>query len=137
MAIIGIKKSYILTIFFRYVKEQENSERDELLSRTFTTNDDTAVMIDPALQHHTKLTESHNHLDNLIGHGSSLISGLRDQRATLKGAHRRVMDIANTLGLSNTVMRLIEKRTDQDKIIMVILMVVCCIFMYLVYKYFT
>lgn len=122
----------------RYVREQEESEREALLSRTFTTNEqDTSVMIDPALQHHSKLTESHNQLDNLIGHGSSIISGLRDQRVTLKGAHRKVMDIANTLGLSNTVMRLIEKRTDQDKIIMVILMVVCLVFMYLVWKYFS
>ena len=30
-----------------------------------------------------------------------------------QGAQRKVLDIMNTLGLSNTVMRLIEKRTDQ------------------------
>ena len=30
-----------------------------------------------------------------------------------QGAHRRMLDVINTLGLSNTVMRLIEKRSTQ------------------------
>ncbi|KAH9490566.1 Golgi SNAP receptor complex member 2 [Bulinus truncatus] len=107
----------------RYVKEQEDYERESLLSRTFTTNEqDTAITIDPALQHHTKLNDSSKQLDNLLGHGSSILGNLRDQRITLKGAHRRLLDITNTLGLTNTVMRLIEKRSSQDKIIMVVCM---------------
>jgi len=122
----------------RYVKQQEDDEREALLSRTFTTNDsEHSVTIDPALQHHTKLSESNRAMDDLIGHGSNIISNLRDQRGMLKGAHRRILDISNTLGLTNTVMRLIEKRTDQDKIIMFVLMVVCCIIMYCVWKYFS
>lgn len=120
------------------MKEQEEYEREVLLTKTFTTNEqDTSIMIDPALQHHTKLNDSSKHLDNLIGHGSSILTNLRDQRMTLKGAHRRILDIANTLGLTNTVMRLIEKRSSQDKIIMVVCMVICCIVMYLVWKYFS
>ncbi|XP_059144489.1 Golgi SNAP receptor complex member 2-like [Physella acuta] len=122
----------------RHMREQEEYEREMLLTKTFTTNEqDTAIMIDPALQHHTKLNDSSKNLDNLLGHGSSILTNLRDQRMTLKGAHRRILDIANTLGLTNTVMRLIEKRSSQDKIIMVVCMVICCIVMYLVWKYFT
>ena len=30
-----------------------------------------------------------------------------------QGAHKRILDIASTLGLSNTVMRLIDKRATQ------------------------
>ncbi|CAL1540186.1 unnamed protein product [Lymnaea stagnalis] len=122
----------------RHMKQQEENEREILLARTFTTNEqDTAIMIDPALQHHTKLNESSKHLDNLIGHGGSIITNLREQRMTLKGAHRRILDITNTLGLTNTVMRLIEKRTSQDKIILVVCMIICCTIMYLVWKYFS
>ncbi|KAK0044903.1 Golgi SNAP receptor complex member 2 [Biomphalaria pfeifferi] len=122
----------------RYMKEQEEYERESLLSRKFTTNEqDTAITIDPALQHHTKLNESSRQMDNLLGHGGSILTSLRDQRVTLKGAHRRLLDITNTLGLTNTVMRLIEKRTSQDKIIMVVCMLICCLVMYLVWKYFT
>jgi Golgi SNAP receptor complex protein 2 len=122
----------------RYIREQEDFEREALLTRPFTTNEqDTSIMIDPALRHHTKLNESSKHLDNLIGHGSSILTNLKDQRLTLKGAHKRLLDLANTLGLSNTLMRLIEKRTGQDKIIMFVLMLVCLLFMYFVWKYFT
>lgn len=31
----------------------------------------------------------------------------------VQGAHRKLLDLTNTLGLSNTVMRLIEKRSSQ------------------------
>ncbi|CAG5133160.1 unnamed protein product [Candidula unifasciata] len=121
----------------RFIREQEDYEREALLSRPFTTNEqDTSIMIDPALRHHTKLNDSNKLMDNLIGQGGSILTNLRDQRMTLKGAHRRLLDLTNTLGLTNTVMRLIEKRSGQDKIIMFILMLVCLIFMYLVWKYF-
>ena len=94
-------------------------------------------MMDPHLQHHTKLHDSHRHLDDLISHGGGVLSGLRDQRLTLKGAHKKILDISNTLGLSNTVMRLIERRTSQDKLLMFVLMAVCLVLMYCVWKYFS
>ena len=46
-----------------------------------------------------------------------LIGCLNCYRVTLlpssQGAHRKLLDLTSTLGLSNTVMRLIEKRTQQ------------------------
>lgn len=121
------------------MRSQEEQEREALLERTFTTNDhqETSIYIDPALQHHSKLSSAHSRLDELIETGSNIFSNLRDQSSTLKGVHRKVLDIANMLGLSNTVMRLIERRTSQDKIILVVGMVVTCIIMYLVWRYFT
>lgn len=46
-----------------------------------------------------------------------------------------MLDVANMLGLSNTVMRLIEKRATQDKFIMMGGMLITCIVMFLVVKY--
>ncbi|XP_016880875.1 Golgi SNAP receptor complex member 2 isoform X11 [Homo sapiens] len=57
----------------RHAREQQERQREELLSRTFTTN----------------------------------------------GTQKKILDIANMLGLSNTVMRLIEKRAFQDKYFMI------------------
>ncbi len=31
----------------------------------------------------------------------------------LQGAHRKLLDLTSTLGLSNTVMRLIDKRSEE------------------------
>ena len=130
----------LFSYFLRYLRSQEDQEREALLSRTFTTNDSggaTSIYIDPALQHHTKMSSAHSRVDELIESSSNILSNLRTQSGTLKGVHRKILDMANTLGLSGTVMRLIERRTAQDKIILIVGMVVTCIIMWLVWKYFT
>eukprot|EP00057_Strongylocentrotus_purpuratus_P034346 XP_794856.3 PREDICTED: Golgi SNAP receptor complex member 2-like [Strongylocentrotus purpuratus] len=121
----------------RYQREQEDKDREDLLTRRFTANDDnTSIMIDHELQHNTSLHNSHREMDNLLASGSATITNLRDQRGMLKGAQRKMLDVSNMLGLSNTVMRLIEKRTFQDKIILFGGMILTLIVMYYIYKYF-
>ena len=93
-------------------------------------------MIDHALQHNSKLTDAHKGMDELLVSGGSVLSNLREQRVTLKGAHKKILDIANTLGLSNTVLRLIERRTTQDKFILYGGMILSVIIMFLIWKYF-
>ncbi|KAM8989084.1 Golgi SNAP receptor complex member 2 isoform 3-T3 [Guaruba guarouba] len=75
----------------RYIREQQERQREELLARTFTTN----------------------------------------------GTHKKILDVANMLGLSNTVMRLIEKRAFQDKYFMIGGMILTCVIMLLVVQYLT
>ncbi|KAM9255265.1 Golgi SNAP receptor complex member 2 isoform 2-T4 [Cariama cristata] len=75
----------------RYIREQQERQREELLARTFTTN----------------------------------------------GTHKKILDVANMLGLSNTVMRLIEKRAFQDKYFMIGGMLLTCVIMFLVVQYLT
>ncbi|KAI1896508.1 hypothetical protein AGOR_G00095500 [Albula goreensis] len=120
----------------RYMREAQEREREELMTRTFTTNDaDTSIPIDETLQFNSSLHNAHRGMDDLLGSGSSILDGLRDQRGTLKGTHKKMLDVANMLGLSNTVMRLIEKRAFQDKFIMMGGMLVTCVVMFLVVKY--
>ncbi|XP_071241109.1 Golgi SNAP receptor complex member 2-like [Salvelinus alpinus] len=120
----------------RYSRETQDREREELMSRTFTTNDaDTSIPIDETLQLNSNLNNAHRGMDDLLGSGSSILTGLRDQRGTLKGTHKKMLDVANMLGLSNTVMRLIEKRATQDKLIMIGGMLLTCVVMFLVAKY--
>lgn len=119
-----------------YARSAQERERDELMARTFTTNDaDTSIPIDETLQYNSSLHSTHRGMDELLGSGSSILHGLREQRSTLKGTHKKMLDVANMLGLSNTVMRLIEKRAFQDKFIMIGGMVVTCVVMFLVVKY--
>lgn len=122
----------------RMLREQEMREREELLAKKFSVNEqNTTIMIDHALQHNTGLHNAHHGMDELLGTGTNVLSSLREQKVTLKGAHKKILDIANTLGLSNTVMRLIEKRTYQDKYILFGGMFVTCVIMVLVVKYLT
>lgn len=50
--------------------------------------------------------------------GQGVLENLKAQRDTIKGTHRRILDIANTLGLSNSTMRFIERRAYQDKFVL-------------------
>lgn len=123
----------------RYEREEHLHNREELLSKKFSTNDsrDTQIYIDESLQFHSRAQSANHNVDELIGSGSSILTSLREQRTTLKGAHRKILDVANTLGMSNTVMRMIERRTWQDKFILFGGMFVTCVVMILVVKYLT
>ncbi|XP_043858066.1 Golgi SNAP receptor complex member 2 isoform X1 [Dromiciops gliroides] len=122
----------------RYTREQQERQREELLARTFTTNDsDTTIPMDESLQFNSSLQKVHHGMDDLIGGGHSILEGLRAQRMTLKGTQKKILDIANMLGLSNTVMRLIEKRAFQDKYFMIGGMLLTCVIMFLVVQYLT
>uniref|UniRef100_A0AC11CM11 Golgi SNAP receptor complex member 2 n=1 Tax=Ovis aries TaxID=9940 RepID=A0AC11CM11_SHEEP len=69
----------------RYAREQQERQREELLSRTFTTNDsDTTIPMDESLQFNSSLQKIHHGMDDLIGGGHSILEGLRAQRVTLK-----------------------------------------------------
>ncbi|GIY19822.1 golgi SNAP receptor complex member 2 [Caerostris extrusa] len=122
----------------RLVREQEMKEREELLSQRFSPNpQNTTIMIDTSLQTNTSLQNANRGINELLDSGNSMLTNLREQKMSLKGAHKKILDIANTLGLSNTVMRLIEKRTYQDKYILFGGMILTCFFMFVVVKYLT
>lgn len=65
-----------------------------------------------------------------------MLGNLRSQRETLKGAQKRIMDIGNTLGLSNHTMRLIERRIHEDKYVFFGGMGVTTIVIFLILYYF-
>ncbi|XP_069607433.1 Golgi SNAP receptor complex member 2 isoform X1 [Ranitomeya imitator] len=122
----------------RYTREQQDKEREELMTRSYTTNDsETSIHIDETLQFNSSVRNAHQGIDDLLGSGTTILDGLRDQRKTLKGTQKKILDVANMLGLSNTVMRLIEKRAFQDKVIMIGGMLLTCLLMFLVFKYLT
>jgi len=75
-------------------------------------------------------------IDDIISHGSSIMDSLRNQRGTLKGVKTRMLNMANTLGLSNTVMRLIERRTTEDKLILFGGMIITSVIMFILWRYY-
>lgn len=65
-----------------------------------------------------KLASSSTHMDEIIEMGHSSLQELAAQRHMLKGTQRRLLDIANSLGLSQSAMRFIERRGTADKYIL-------------------
>lgn len=80
------------------------------------------------------MMNAHRGVDDMLMTGSSALDNLKSQRDKLKGAHKRILDIGNTLGLSNHTMKLIEKRLAEDKYVlmagMVITLIVIILFIY-------
>ena len=61
---------------------------------------------------------SNRGVDDLLNHGQTILETLRDQRGMMKGIRKKMLDVASMLGMSNTVMRLIERRSETDKYVL-------------------
>ncbi|XP_011501115.1 PREDICTED: Golgi SNAP receptor complex member 2 [Ceratosolen solmsi marchali] len=116
-------------------KQKEQAEREALLSRKFTTNDHVDILIDHSLQHNNSVRNAVYGVDNILEHGAGILENLRSQRYALKGAHKRLIDIGNALGLSNTTMRLIEQRAHTDGLILIGGIIFTCLIIILVIIY--
>jgi len=102
----------------KHRREQEATEREQLLSRRFSPNSETQIEMDFSLQQHNSMQNAHQGVDEMLYTGSNVLDNLRSQRDTLKTARTRMLDIGNTLGLSNHTMMIIERRVKQDKWVM-------------------
>ncbi|KAI7691320.1 Golgi SNAP receptor complex member 2 [Sarcoptes scabiei] len=112
----------------RLHREREQKEREELLTRRFTTNAEARsserdTHIDLGFreyfdQEREKLGGFDRSIDELFHTGSAVLSNLRQQRSMLANTKRNLLETLNSLGLNNSVMRLIEKRNLGDKFIL-------------------
>jgi len=133
-----IESSYKSYVYKKKSKDEEERRREELMSMTFTTNaeqNDTKIAMDYALQHHDSLQNADRNIGQMLYTGASSLEQMKNQRSSLKGVRKRMLDIGNTLGLSNTVMRMIDKRGTQDKWIVYGGIIVTCVIMFLTVKY--
>eukprot|EP00045_Choanoeca_perplexa_P018408 m.290959 g.290959 ORF g.290959 m.290959 type:complete len:214 (-) comp17811_c0_seq2:11314-11955(-) len=113
---------------------RQQREHEELLAADVAPVDSTTLFIeDSELDHHDALQNSNRGVDGVLAQASGILSDLAEQRDVLKRIQRRMLDIGNQLGLSNTLMRLIEQRTQQDKYILFGGMVASLVIMALIY----
>lgn len=117
-------------------KELELAERENLLNKRFTANSETSIDIDYSLQHHNSMQNAHRGVDEMLWTGSNILDGLKNQRDTLKGAKKRILDFGNTLGLSNQTMKMIERRLVEDKAVMIGGMIVTLLIIVVVVYFF-
>lgn len=65
---------------------------------------------DHALREHDFIHNTGARLDEFLAQGQAVLDDLKDQGNVLKGTKRRLLDAANTLGLSRNVIGWIERR---------------------------
>lgn len=74
--------------------------------------------------------------DRLLDSGSNILGSLYEQREMLKSIKRKVLSVTNTLGLTRSLMMVIERRQAGDKLIVYGGMVVTFLLLILFYYYF-
>ncbi|CAM9836654.1 unnamed protein product [Pylaiella littoralis] len=94
---------------------QEAREREELLARRHATLP--ASAIDSYAEEGNSLLRSRRMVGDYIQTGQASLDSLVEQRSRLKSAHRKVLDMANILGLSNSILRVADRREAVDRLL--------------------
>ncbi|KAI5123952.1 hypothetical protein M0805_006365 [Coniferiporia weirii] len=89
-----------------------------------------------ALHEHSFIQNTEARLDEFLAQGRDVLDNLVDQRNMLKGTQRRLLDAANTLGLSRDVIGWVERRSTQDMYIFFGGAIFTFLCFYLIWKYF-
>ncbi|KAJ2358407.1 protein transport protein bos1 [Coemansia erecta] len=122
----------------RSTRSTHEDERNELFQRgqgAARTQMDTAIVMDPQ-DEEAFWNRSEQMLDGYIEQGMSSLQNLREQRGILRDTQRRILNVDDTLGLSRSVIKMINRRTTQDKIILGGGMAVTCILIYFIVHLF-
>lgn len=96
-------------------RKQEAQERAELLGRANGESSHILRIFDEEAQAMTSARNSSRMLEEATATGVAILSKYSEQRDRLKRAQRKALDVLNTLGLSNSVLRLIERRNRVDQ----------------------
>ncbi|GJV40962.1 membrin-12 [Tanacetum coccineum] len=104
------------TYFQRRQKRlQEAQERTELLNRANGESSHVMRIFDEEAQAMQSARNSSRMLEEATATGTAILAKYSEQRDRLKGAQRKALDVLNTLGLSNTILRVIERRNRVDQ----------------------
>ncbi|KAE9596329.1 hypothetical protein Lal_00048675 [Lupinus albus] len=93
----------------------EAKERAELLRRVNGDSSHVLRIFDEDAQAMQSVRTSVRELENANAVGEAILSTIHGQRERLKSAQRKALDVLNTVGISNSVLRLIERRNRVDQ----------------------
>lgn len=101
---------------------REEAQRQELLQRRKNIGagarfGDPEGNIDAELQAKERIRRSKQVAEEAYQTGVSALAAMAQQRDLLKSAHRKVLDVLNTVGMSDSVLRIAERRISVDKMI--------------------
>ena len=110
-----------------------HNERSELLdwSSSARSHNATANLLDEGAQ----LDQSQRMINDAISMASSAHESLSSQHDVLKRGQRKLIDIANTIGLSNSLVRVITRREWGDRWLIYILAFFTLVLIWVCYKY--
>lgn len=111
----SLKESLDKYSFRNQRRMMEAKERAELLGRANGESSHVLRIFDEEAQAMQSARNSSQMLEEAYSTGVAILSKYSEQRDRLKRAQRKALDILNTVGLSNSVLKLIERRHRVDK----------------------
>lgn len=114
---------------------QEVRDRAELMERANGEGEHVLKIFDDEAQALQSARNSHMMIEEAYATGVAVLSKYADQRDRLKRAQRKALDILNTVGLSNSVLKLIERRHRLDKWIAYAGMIVTVVVVYMFWRW--
>lgn len=114
---------------------RQRRERDELLARRRKnrTNGGAADEMQQLTEEADSLANSRGMMNDLLASGEASLSSLVGQRQRMRWVNRKMLDIGNKLGLSNSTMRMIERRDATDAHLVFGGMIVTLLVIYFLY----
>lgn len=100
-------------------RQAEERERSDLLRRVDVRGyaDAAGKRYDVEDQTEQSVTRSKRALAEALGTGQAVLESMGATRERLKGAQKKALDVLHSLGLSDSVVRMIERRQTRDKLI--------------------
>ncbi|KMT06003.1 hypothetical protein BVRB_7g164890 [Beta vulgaris subsp. vulgaris] len=93
---------------------QEAKERAELLGGANGESSHVLRIFDDEARAMQSARNSSRMIEDAYSTGVAILSKFSEQRESMKSAQRKLLDVLNTVGLSNSVLRLIERRNRVD-----------------------
>jgi Golgi SNAP receptor complex protein 2 len=114
---------------------RQQRERDALLSRRRRTRHATGEEgeINDLADEYQSMDSSQRMMGDLLASGQASLTGLIEQRQRMTGVKRVMLDIGSKIGLSNSTMRIIERRDVTDAYLVFGGMAVTLLLMYFLY----
>ncbi|XP_010251670.1 PREDICTED: membrin-11-like [Nelumbo nucifera] len=131
----SLKESLDKHLLRHQKRMMEAKERAELLERANGDSAHVLRIFDDEAQAMQSARNSSRMLEESYSTGVAILSKYAEQRDRLKRAQRKALDILNTVGLSNSVLKLIERRHRTDKRIAYAGMVVTIIVVYAFWRW--
>ncbi|OMO67885.1 putative membrin [Corchorus capsularis] len=113
----------------------EAKERAELLGRANGESSHVLRIFDEEAQAMQSVRNSSRMLQESFATGTAILSKYSEQRERLKRAQRKALDVLNTVGLSNSVLRLIERRNRVDRWIKYVGMILTVVILFFFWKW--
>ncbi len=82
------------------------------------------------------LNYTENKLEEYISIGMATVSSLKSQKNTLNSTKNRIVEVLNSLGISQSLIKIINSKSNEEKFIFYFGIFFTFLIIYLLWKYF-